>query len=201
MDTDFILIQKMKRGDEDAVEAFVRKYYPAILKYCRYHTPDMQNAADLTQETFARFFAALPRYQYRGKTANYLYVIAGNLCRDTWHRPKEIPMEQSSMLSDGWGDGTGRPGSRAGMPDSEAEPGPWRVAGCPMEAAENHLMVEQALGRLPEELREVIILYYFQDRKLREIAKILGIGLPLVKYRMRRAKEMLRDYIGEEDAR
>lgn len=44
---------------------------------------------------------------------------------------------------------------------------------------------------MEEELREVVILYYFQDLKQKEIAEALQIGLPLVKYRLRRAKEEL----------
>lgn len=186
MDWDFFLIQKIKNGSDDAVEEFVRKYYPVILKYCRYHTSNVQNAEDLTQETFERFFASLPRYQHKGKTANYLYVIAGNLCRDTWRHPGELPLE--------WNEG--QSGDCANLPGDSDFP---NTAANPMEAAEERLLVEQALGRLPEELREVIILYYFQNLKLKEIAKILQIGLPLVKYRMRRAKELLKIYLGEED--
>ena len=79
MDADFILIHKMRNGDEAAIETFVRKYYPSILRYCRYHTWDTQQAEDLTQETFERFFRSFPTYLHTGKLANYLYVIAGNL--------------------------------------------------------------------------------------------------------------------------
>ena len=41
---------------------------------------------------------------------------------------------------------------------------------------------------------------YFQDFKLKEIADILQIGLPLVKYRHKRAKEELKRLLGEEDS-
>ena len=47
------------------------------------------------------------------------------------------------------------------------------------------------MGKLPEELREVAILFFFQDLKQREIAELLGIKLSLVKYRIGRAKELL----------
>ena len=82
MDADFRLLSQMKRGEEEAIECFVRKYYPSILQYCHYHLQEIHDAEDLTQETFARFFASLDRYKHYGKAANYLYVIAGNLCRD-----------------------------------------------------------------------------------------------------------------------
>lgn len=72
-----------------------------------------------------------------------------------------------------------------------------------MEAAspdvDAQFAVRQAVYALPDELREVTILYYLQDLSQKEIAKILSIGLPLVKYRLRRAKEALRIALGEED--
>ena len=43
------------------------------------------------------------------------------------------------------------------------------------------------------------ILFFFQEVKQTEIAKILGIGLPLVKYRIKRAKELLAVYLGKEE--
>ena len=132
MDADFRLLSQMKRGEEEAIECFVRKYYPSILQYCHYHLQEIHDAEDLTQETFARFFASLDRYKHYGKAANYLYVIAGNLCRDHYRRQSELP-----------------------------------------------------LADLPEPAE-------------REIAKILGIGLPLVKYRIRKARELLAQFLRKE---
>ena len=55
MDADWILIHKIRTGDEAAIDAFVRKYYQPILKYCFYKTSDEMIAEDLTQETFYHF--------------------------------------------------------------------------------------------------------------------------------------------------
>lgn len=65
---------------------------PATLQHCHYHLQEIHDAEDLTQETFARFFASLDRYKHYGKAANYLYVIAGNLCRDHYRRQSELPL-------------------------------------------------------------------------------------------------------------
>ncbi len=51
-----------------------------------------------------------------------------------------------------------------------------------------------ALESLPEEIGEVAILYFVQERKQKDIAAVLGIGLPLVKYRVGRARELLRAF-------
>ena len=171
MDSDFLFLHRMRHGDDQAIEDFVRKYYPMILRYCQLHIQDLGYAEDLTQETFARFFRTLNQYQHYGKAANYLYVIAGNLCRDHRKRPVEILMEE--------------------LPEQLAYQ---------METLDLRLDIHRALAQLPPELREVTILYFFQELKQKEIARILGIGLPLVKYRVRRAKELLEQLIGKEDA-
>lgn len=169
MDLDDLLVQRMRMGDEKALETFVAKYYPAILKYCRLHIDDYGYAEDMAQETFARFFRTLKQYRHYGKAANYLYVIASNACRDYYRQNREQPMEQLPE----------RPDERAESPETLVE-------------------VRAALDSLPDELREVAVLYFVQERKQKDIAAVLGIGLPLVKYRVSRARELLAVYLGKE---
>ena len=80
MDADFILIHRMKHGDDMAIDDFVRKYYPVILRYCHLHICVMGLSEDATQEVFVRFFRTLDNYEHYGKALNYLYVIAANIC-------------------------------------------------------------------------------------------------------------------------
>ena len=169
MDSDFLLIQKMKIGDEQAIDAFVHKYYPVILQYCRLHVRDYGHAEDVTQETFEHFFRTLSRYQHYGKAANYLYVIAANACKDYYRKKDEPAMEI--------------------MPEH---------AFSKTENLEEYIDVRMALDSLPPEIKETAILYFCQEIKQKEIAKILGIGLPLVKYRIRKARELLSEYLGKE---
>lgn len=173
MDIDFLLIQKMKHGDENAFDVFVHKHYEEILKYCAYHCANRSYAEDLTQETFVRFFAKLSDYHYMGKTKNYLYTIAGNLCRDYSKKSRESLLEEPSMEAQN-------------SLQSEAD----KIL--------DRITVETALNSLPDELREVIVLYYFQELKLTEISEVLQIGLPLVKYRMKQARMRLEQLLKEE---
>ena len=170
MDADFLLIHRMKNGDDTAIETFVRKYYPTILRYCHLHIRDHGYAEDATQEVFARFFRTLNQYQHYGKAQNYLYVIAANICRDHYRKPEEVPMDE--------------------LPEQSASD---------LEPLDLRLDVHAALEKLSSELREVTILFFFQEVNQKEIAKILGISLPLVKYRIKRAKELLAGYLGKEE--
>ena len=94
---DFLLILQMKQGNEKAFDKFVRKYYAEILSYCRYHCLDQAEAEDLTQETFLRFMENIASYQHIGKAKNYLYVIAGNLCKNYAKKWKAESLEQEIL--------------------------------------------------------------------------------------------------------
>lgn len=170
LDTDFLLVQNMRTGDEKAFEIFVKKYYPAILKYCQVHIKDHGYAEDMTQETFTRFFRTFKQYKHYGKAVNYLYVIAANICKDYYRKKQEILLEDLPELSD------------ENINDMNEE-----------------LIISEALESLPDELKEVAVLFFIQERKQKDIAIILEISISLVKYRIRRSRELLSAYFREED--
>ncbi|MCM1252541.1 MAG: RNA polymerase sigma factor [Clostridium sp.] len=184
MQQDFLLVRKMQDGDEAAMDIFVQKYYPKILQYCGYHCPDRESAYDLTQETFAHFFKNLIHYRHREKALNYLYTIARNLCIDWGRKNKAIAYDRFTEI-----DGIAIADKISGADTLNGADG--------MNGADERVAVRAVLAKLPEELREAVILHYFQEYTLRETAQILHIGLPLVKYRIKRAKEQLRSLLGE----
>ena len=114
-------------------------------------------------------------YRHKGKTKNYLYTIAGNLCKNYYKQQKPISIDEEQL--------------------SEME----SASGNPEEKVTDKVMLEWALEQLPEEFRQVIDLYYFQEMKLTEIASVLGIGLPLVKYRLKQARNRLQVLLGKEE--
>ena len=116
------------------------------------------------------FFTKLSDYHYKGKTLNYLYTIAGNLCKDYLKRTKETLLEENEF-------------------EEENQ----------TEQILNRVLIEQVLEQLPDESREVLTLYYFQELKLTEISDTLQIGLPLVKYRLQKARKQLRELLGKEE--
>lgn len=178
MEADFLLVQKMKQGDDGAVEIFVKKYYPKILRYCRYHLPDSACAEDVTQESFEKFFRSLGGYRHYGKAGSYLYAIAANACRDQARKRRELTADMADEILV----------AAAGAADNTAN-------------AAVRLDVDAALLKLPEELRQVAVLFFCLDVKQREIAKILNIGLPLVKYRVKRSRELLAAALEKEGYR
>ena len=191
MDRDIFLINRIKRGDEAAMEEFVRKYYGRIADYCRYHTFADGDAESAAQDTFVKFFSSVASYRHQGKALNYLYRIAGNVCTDIKRKAGRENAARDELMKEA---ATAMERKAGG---SEAD----------MEDAEIRIDVERALERLSPEVREVIVLFYFQDMRIRDISGVTGAGTPLVKYRLKRGRELLRkmldgawDVNGKEDA-
>ena len=165
------MIHRMRNGDEAAIESFVLKYYPAIFRYCYYRAGDRSQGEDLTQETFYRFFKSFPNYYHKDKLVNYLYSIAGNLCRDYWRseQNKNTQLDETTY-------------SFAEDLDIDGK-----------------VDIERASLKLPNELQNVIYMHFFLEMKLTEIAEAEGISLSLVKYRLKRGKELMKKALSEEE--
>ena len=161
MTTDFLLVQKIRNGDTQAGNQLVEKYYSSIYQYCFLHTRNQEYAEDIVQETFLRFFGVLMSGAEVGKAKSYLYSIAGNIIKNIYKKKKEILIDQ--------------------LPDIEEN----------LTDVEIRLDVERALDQLPEEIKETVILFFFQGLKQKEISDLLHIKLSLVKYRVAKAKELL----------
>lgn len=174
MDKDYFLIRRMKQGDESAVDDFVKRYYSDIYSYCYCKLSDKWQAEDVTQDTFTNFFGHFNSYVHKGKAKNYLYVIAGNLCKNEYKKHKEVSAawEAEETIVD-----------RKEM----------------QKEIVLKVSIEQEISRLPEEFKEVVILHYFQELKIREIAQILDINISLVKYRLSESKKILKNGIDKED--
>lgn len=173
MDKDFFLIRRMKKGDEDAVEAFIMLYYRDIYSFCYHKLSDKWLAEDLTQDTFANFFRHFNTYVHKGKAKNYLYVIAGNLCKNEYKKKKSILLEDTSFSKEG----------KQNQQNDLLE----------------KIVFEETLKKLPKDYKEVIQLYYYHNLKIREISDMLGITVSLVKYRLSESKKLLQKYIKKED--
>ena len=104
-----------------------------------------------------------------------MYTIAGNLCRDYYKKKRETPLEEPVINK------------------------VFDLSKNHEEAVVNKITIEWALKKLPDELSEIVILYYFQGLKLKEIACTLQISLPLVKYRIKSAKSQLERMLREEE--
>lgn len=157
---------------QDELEALILAHYEAIYSYCWRHTGGQETARDLTQTTFLRFWQHRDRYVHDGRELNYLYTIAGNLCKDWCKRKKPLALED--------------------LPESRRDPG------APPPDSDTALTVRAALAALPFVQRNTLLLYYDRGFTAPEIAAMTHTTVPVVRYRLLRAKRRLRELLKEE---
>ena len=156
------LLQKIKDGDSVSLDKLVSFYYPDILRYCLWHTPNRQTAEDATQDTFLKTIRHLDAYVHRGKFRAYLYKIASNVCVD-YSRKKT--MEQ--------------------LPDDLQE------YDSQLEQVESDANFVWLLRELSNEQREVVLLRFVHELKIREIADVVGVPMRTIQSRLRSALKRL----------
>ena len=175
---DYILIRRIQSGNPEALETLVRKHYQNIYQFCvRRCNGDTALAADLTQDTFLKLIEHIQQYRLTGKFMNFLLTIAVNTCNNYFKKksPDIVDMDTLSTVP-------------SNLNVSEE-----------VLRQENAKIIQQAIDRLPDIQKEVVILRFYHDRKLKEIAAITGVSLPTAKSRLKQGLDKLKRYLDKED--
>lgn len=170
------LARHLQRGDAHALNALVERHHAPLLGYLyRLTGGDRPLAEDLVQETFLRTLRNIRQYHPAQRFKPWLYAIATNLARDHFKRAdtrRTDPIQTGTLA----------------LPDPN-QPEPTFLA------HDDARQVIAALAHLPALQRETIILRYYQDLSLAEIAETLNIPVGTVKSRLSiglsRLKEIL----------
>jgi RNA polymerase sigma-70 factor (ECF subfamily) len=172
--TDEELMDAVTRGDSSALRPLVERHHAPLLAFLyRMVAGDRHLAEDLVQETFLRLIRQ--RTYSRGRPFKpWLYAIATNLARDQFRSRPSSANTAIEMLD-----------------VEDPRPGPERRA---LES-EARRVVMRALGELPHEYRATILLRFFQDLSLNDIAQALDVPLGTVKSRLSVGTRKLRDLL------
>ena len=134
-------------------------------------------AEDLTFRTFERVILKIDQYDGRSRFFSWLYSVMLNFRRMDLRRKGA-----NSLVFDG------------DIPDTEDPmPDPGETSAITDDAD----TVRNAIARLPESLRTVVVLHYFDDLPLSEIGKVLSVPLGTVKFRLHHARRELLKYLSQ----
>lgn len=158
------------KGPDNDREAVIRRmigeHQTALLRLCYLYLHDVQLAEDAVQETFIKAYRTLDRFRGESSEKTWLTRIAMRTCcdmrRSFWFRRMDRRITPEML------------------PDRASE------------AEEDETALTLAVMNLPRREREVVLLYYYQDMNMTDIADALGLTQPTVSYRLRRAREKLR---------
>ena len=158
-----------RRGDPRSLEAerWIEDHHARIYAYLRRRCGAEADAAELTQLTFTRAWAARDRFEQRSSVVSWLHGIAHHVWLD-WRR-KAGRFEERS---DAWWEQV----PEDGVSPAEA-----------LSRTDSAGVVFAAAERLEEGLRDTVHLHYYQGLSLAETGEALGVATSTVKYRLREA--------------
>jgi RNA polymerase sigma-70 factor (ECF subfamily) len=169
------IVERVLKGEREAFAALVDAYKGAIFNLAFRMTNSYQDADDLSQEIFIRAYRNLRQFDLQKRFFTWIYTIGLNLIRN---HLKKHGREMSR-------DAAARSSSEAGI-DQGAQ-----TERDIMQAQESRRL-EICLQKLPADLREAVVLRFYQDLSFEEIATFSDASLSAVKMRVYRGLEQLK---------
>ena len=188
---DKVLVARFKKGDEAAFEEMVGRYWDRIYAMVMQLLRNSQDAEEVTQDAFIRAHRGLENFRGDSSFSTWLYQIATNLARNRywyWFRRKRDKSVSFDQTVGGDSDTT-----LAEIFQADIE--------TPQDIAVTNEFQERvaaAMELLNVKHREVLVLRNVKSLSYEEIANHLEISIGTVKSRIARARESLRDRLGNE---
>ncbi|MBK5259510.1 MAG: sigma-70 family RNA polymerase sigma factor [Thermoanaerobaculia bacterium] len=174
------LLAAIRAGDRAAAEEMVDRTYSAVFaslfRLCR----DSDLAADLTQETYQKAWAALPRFDGRSQLFTWLYRIAYTSFLNHVRRPRRMTQLDDQQTTD----------LRDETPSAEQL----------LSEGEESDRLRRAVMQLPDDLRFTVTAHFWGGLAVKEVAEIENITTVGIRKRLHRAFTMLEELL-EEDSR
>jgi RNA polymerase sigma-70 factor (ECF subfamily) len=171
------LIRRCQRGDAAAFEALFDQYSRNVLQKAYLMTGNRAAAEDILQEAFTQTFRAIDQLKEPLAFSSWLYRITVRAARKYMHRESTVQHTEARAASD------------------------WKVSEpAPDHKIVNRQLVWAAIEKLPEHYRVVVVLHYFDDRSVAEIADIMEAPTGTVKSWLHRARAALAAELGHDAA-
>jgi RNA polymerase sigma-70 factor (ECF subfamily) len=178
---DAALVQRAQQGDQRAFALLYQRHQRPIYSLLRHLTGDEEAAADLTQETFVKAWNGMPRLRANNAFGGWLRIIATNLVRDRSRRRRPESTLTDTISEDG-----------PEFDVADDGPGPHEE----MAVQQHQVQIRDAVARLPEPQRLVVIMHHLEDIPVADIATQLEIPLGTVLSRLARGRDALRRRLG-----
>jgi RNA polymerase sigma-70 factor (ECF subfamily) len=183
-----LLLDYCQHRDRRSFEELVHRYERELFTYLRRYLGSAEMAEDAFQQTFLQVHLKCEQYEPGRKVRPWLYTVATNQAIDAQRRNRRHRM--ASLDRRVGNEGEAASGALVDMLVRE-EPGPTEL----LETTERRQFVQEVVDRLPEALKQVVVLVYYQGLKYREAAEVLDIPVGTVKSRLHAAIQKLCEWI------
>lgn len=186
-----LLTRYRDKGLSEDFNELVRRYEQELYRYLARYTGDATLAQDVFQNTFLQVHLKRGLYEDGRPVRPWLYSIATHQAIDALRKVGRHPTLSLDQRS---GSGDSDSGGLVDMLVSEGE-GPLGT----LQDEERKDWVRRSVAKLPESLRQTLLLAYHQDLKYREIAEVLKIPVGTVKSRLHAALARLQQMAGVDN--
>lgn len=157
-------------GWQDLLAELLQRHRRDLLTRCYVYLRNQQDAEDAMQETEFRVFRAIHTFRREASFRTWLFAIADRQCHDLARkRARHLLGDHTRALIEIHEESRRRSAESAFARD----------------------LVKKVLGRIPRDEREILMLRYYVDLSLRDMADYLGLGLSATKMRLYRALDSL----------
>jgi len=169
-----ILVRKFNRGSKDALRRLYEKYKDDLLGLAVTLLKDRAEAEDVVHDVFVSFARTAGGFTLSGTLKGYLSTCVANCARDRnrLRSARDVGLDAAE-----------------GMRTDSDDPVEYAVS------SEQVRRLQDVLGRLPYEQREIVVLHLHQEMRFREIAEALGVSINTVQSRYRYGLEKLRSIV------
>jgi RNA polymerase sigma-70 factor, ECF subfamily len=152
-------------------ERIVEEYQGRVFRLACSILRNEAAAEDAAQEVFIKVWKALPKFQGQSSLSTWIYAISRNTCLSRLKRERireTLPLEEAKS---------------AAVPSRHSD------------AAEDR-EIRALVDHLPEKFRQVLVMFYFEERSYEQVAEALALPMGTVKTYLYRAKKELASLLG-----
>lgn len=163
------IIENTCLSDEDLIQVFIEEYHKEVKKIAISYLGDYSTAEDIAQDVFIKVYNNLKSFKRKSDVFTWIYRITINHCRDYVKSAhfRKVDLTESFIMN--------RMVTQSDFTEEVIE----------------RINTIEKVTELPVKLKEVIILYYYNQLTTKEIAKTLRIRESTVRTRLTRARQLL----------
>ncbi|MFA9392434.1 MAG: RNA polymerase sigma-70 factor [Prolixibacteraceae bacterium] len=170
INSDLLLIEKLKNGDNEAFDTLFREYYAKLVCFAQNFSIDQDDAKGIVQELFIKLWERRKQLSVKSSLKSYLYQSVRNACINYLnHQKVEVKRQARIQLP-----------TKIEFIDQ-------------IETSELEHEIYQIIESLPVQCKKIFILSRFEDLKYSEIGEKLGISPRTVEVQIGRALKILKN--------
>lgn len=182
------LVEQAKH-DSKAFSTLYEAYYTPIYRYVLHRTADVPSSLDITSNVFFKALTSIRKYDWRDiPFSAWLYKIAGNEVTDYFRHKKRSPISLDMLITSYDFEPISMTDIQEELMQTEKE----------IQQHKDFLTVHSLMLTLNPDYQEVLILRYYEKKKVKEIACILGKSEGTIKSQLSRGVALLQKKLSEE---